>query len=229
MAEEKKDRTEEQLEAIENTLTKTELYIEENRNSLMIVVLAIVLIFGGYYAYSGLYLKPKAAKAQTAMFAAENYFKKDSFALALHGDDVKETIGFLDIIEEFGNTPAGNVANYYAGISYLRMDEFGKAIEYLSVYSTDSKILAPMAKGAMGDAYAELGQDKDALDHYLLAAASDDNDFTAPIYLMKAGNLCETMGNPEAAIAHYENLKDNYKNSTEGKLAEKLLARLGKF
>ncbi len=229
MAEEKKDRTEDQLEALEQTLTKTEMYIEENRNSLMIIVLAIVLIFGGYYAYDGLFLKPKAAKAQTAMFAAENYFKKDSFELALNGNSEKETAGFIEIIEDYGNTPAGNIANYYAGISYLRMGEFEEALSYLSDYSTDSKILAPMAKGAMGDANAELGNNDEALNLYIQAATSSDNNFTAPIYIMKAGNLCEIMGNKDAAIAHYENLKENYKNSTEGRQAEKLLARLGKF
>jgi len=229
MAKETKDRTEEQLEAFEQTLTKTEKYIEENRNSLMIIVLAIVLIFGGYYAYSGLYLKPKATKAQTAMFGAENYFKNDSFELALNGDSERDIAGFIEIIEEFGNTPAGNVANYYAGISFLRMGEFEEALTYLSNYSTDSKILEPMAKGAMGDANAELGNNEEALNLYIQAASSNTNDFTSPIYLMKAGNLCEVMGNTDAAIAHYENLMDNYKNSTEGRQAEKLLARLGKF
>ncbi len=229
MAEEKKISTEEKLEAFEQTLTKTEMYIEENRNSLMVIVLAIVLIFGGYYAYEGLYLKPKAVEAQNAMYAAEIEFKNDAFEVALNGNSENGTAGFIEIIEEFGSTPAGNLANYYAGLSYLRMGEFEEALTYLSDYSTESEILAPMVKGAMGDANAELGNNEDALNLYIEASKLSNNEFTAPLFIMKAGNLCEAMGNKDAAIAHYENLKNNHKNSTEGKQAEKFLARLGKF
>lgn len=226
MADERKDRTEEQLEAFEQTLTKTEMYIEENRNSLMIIVLAIVLIFGGYYAYKGLYLKPQAEKAQNAMYTAENYFKMDSLELALNGNG--QNYGFIDIADEYSNTPAGNLANYYAGICYLRTKEYQLALDYLSKFDSESKILTPMANGAMGDANAELGNNEEALSLYV-KASQIENKFTSPIYLMKAGNICEVLGKKEDAIKHYENIQDNYKGTREAGQAEKLLARLGKF
>ena len=48
------------------------------------------------------------------------------------------------------------------GISYLRLGDAEAAIEHLDKYSSDDDILAPISKGAIGDAFSELGQDEEA-------------------------------------------------------------------
>ena len=86
------------------------------------------------------------------------------FTLALEGADGK--YGFVDIADKYSSTKAGNLANYYAGISYLRMKKYQEAIEYLENYSSDDELLGPIAKGAIGDAFADINQIDDAFDYY---------------------------------------------------------------
>ena len=219
--------TEEKLQSLEQSLTKTEMYIEENKNSLMVIVLAIIVLFGGYYAYQNLYVKPKAVEAQNALFAAEDYFKNGKFDLALNGDGQDE--GFLVIADEFAGTKAGNLANAYAGISYAKQGDFESAIEYLENYTNNGSALAPMFTSALADAYAETGDLDKALSTYKSAIAMNTNDFTKPVLLTKAAVIAEKSGDTEKAKSFYKEIADNYKSSREGQNALKMLAKFGVY
>ena len=52
-----------------------------------------------------------------------------------------EKYGFTDIADEFRGTKAGNLANYYAGISYLKLKKYEEAIEYLSNFNSDDELI----------------------------------------------------------------------------------------
>lgn len=224
MAEKVKDPNQENLEMVENALSKTEQFIEDNKKILSIVVGAIIVIVGGFLAYRSLYLKPKQEEAQTQMFVAEQYFEKDSFRLALKGDG--NNLGFSDIANEYGSTKSGNLARYYAGICHLRLKEFEKAIEYLEDFKSGDKFLAPIATGAIGDANMELGKTKEAADFYVKAADKVVNDFTTPVFLMKAAFAYEKLGDMENALKIYERVEKEYSKSQEGRKAEKHVAKL---
>lgn len=211
------------IDQVGNVLTKTELYIEKNRKVLMIVVGAIILIVGGYLGYKKLYITPMEAEAHEEMFMAEQYFAKDSFNLALNGD--VQYPGFLKIIEQYGSTKAGNLSYYYAGVCYLNTGKFDKAIEYLSDFSTDDKLLYPISQGAIGDANMELGKTEEALAFYKKAADEQPNEFTSPVYLMKAGFVLEKLNKWEEALAIYERIEKEYNRTNEGRKIEKYITR----
>ncbi len=219
--------TEEKLQSLEQSLTKTEMYIEENKNSLMIIILAVILLFGGYYAYQNFIVKPKAIEAQNALFTAEDYFKAGKFDLALNGDGQDE--GFLVIADIFSGTKAGNLANAYAGLSYAKQGDFENAIEYLKSYTDNGSSLAPMFTSALADAYAETGDLDQALATYSKAIAMNTNKFTKPLLLNKAAIVAEKLGNTDKAKSYYQEIADNYKNSREGQNAVKMLAKFGVY
>ena len=203
--------------------SKTETYIEENQKSLTIIIGVIVVIIGGYFAYKKLYVDPLEEEAQSQMFVAERYFEQDSLNLAINGDG--NYLGFLDILDEYSVTPSGNLANYYLGICYLRQGKYEEAIEYLSSFGQDDKMVSSVATGAIGDAYMELGETKTAASYYMDASNESKNDFTAPIYLMKAAMAYEELGNYRKAVGIYESIKKNYPDTKEGLEVEKYLAR----
>ena len=215
--------TEEKLEKVEETLSKTEKYIEENRKSLSIIVIAIVAIIGGYFGYQRFIVAPAEMNAQTDMFTAEQYFEKDSFNLALKGDG--NNLGFLYIIDEYGATPSANLAQYYAGICYLRLKDYDNAIEHLKNFDADDQMVSNIAIGAIGDAYMEKGNTKEAATYYLKAAKNKENEFTSPIYLKKAGFAYEKLKNYKKAVEIYEQLYNKYPRSTEGRSIEKYIER----
>lgn len=202
--------------------SKSEEFVNDNANNIMLVVGGLVIIVCLFVGYDRFYAGPLEEEAATDMFQAEQYFGKDSFNLALNGDG--NSSGFLDIIDEYGSTDAGNLANYYAGICYLKMKSYDEAIEYLEDYS-GSGILEPTALGALGDAYAESGDLDKALSKYESAAKAYENEFTSPIFLFKAGLAAEQLGEYEKAVRHYSRLKEDYANTNEGRNAAKYLAR----
>ena len=213
----------EQLEAFESALTKTEKFIEDNQKLITIVVLVIVGAVAIYLGFKRFYLGPLNQEAQSQMFMAERYFERDSFDLALYGDE--NYYGFIDIIEEYGITKSGNLANYYAGISYLHLRDFESAIDYLKDFNRKGQLVGAVSYGAIGDAYNGLEEHEDAVDYYMDAAGYNENKFTTPLYLMKAGKTYEILGEYEKALEVYNKIKEVYPESSEGREIDKYITR----
>jgi len=223
MTKDKKNPVVDNLSEVESTLTKTEQFLESNQKLITIVIGAIVVVAVGYLGLNKFYLEPRQKDAQDQMFIAQNYFEKDSFNLALNGDGTNS--GFLDIIDDFGSTKAGNLANYYAGISYLHMGQYDKAISHLKKFDTDDVMLGPISVGAQGDAALEQGNTEKALSLYTEAYKMNDNQLTTPIYMLKAGELLESSNKTDEAMKLYETIKTKYAESNEGRSIDKYIAR----
>ena len=224
MSKKKKDTQPEQFESVENVLTRTEQFIENNQKIITTVVLVIVILVGAYLLFTRYYLQPMENEAQGQMFRAEQYFARDSFNLALHGDG--NYLGFMDIIEEYGMSESANLAHYYAGISYLHLGQYDNAIEHLEDFKVNDKIIEPQKYGALGNAYLEKGDTDKALDLYHKAIDADDNSFTSPLYMSKAAFVYELKGEYQQAIELYEEIKRKYPESSQNENADKNIARL---
>lgn len=224
MTKDKKNNQADNLTEVESALTRTEQFLESNQKLIGIVIGSIVIITVGYLGLNKFYLEPRDKDAQDQMFMAQNYFEKDSFNLALNGDG--NNLGFLDIIDGFGSTDAGNLSNYYAGISYLHLGQYEEAIEYLKKFDSDDALLGPISLGAQGDAQLELGKTDAALDLYTKAYKMNDNELTTPIYMLKAGELLESTSKSNEALAIYETIKQKFPESNEGRNIDKYIARV---
>lgn len=213
MAKQDVNQRDERLENVEEALSKTELWIENNQKTLWIILIALLVIALGIFGVTK-YKQKRNETASTLIYKAQSYFDKEQYDLALNGDG-NEGIGLLDIVKDYGSTKAGKLASYYAGISYMKQGNFKEAIEYLKKYSNNDQVLAPMALGAIGDCYMELDDMQNAVSYYGKAAAKNPNDFTSPIFLMKEGNTYEIMGNYGKALETYKKLKKDFPLSNE--------------
>jgi len=212
------------FQSVENALSRTEQYIEENQKSLTIIILAIVVVVGGYLGYKKFYLEPSNREAQAAMYVAEQYFEKDSFQLALDGDGAN--YGFLDVIDEYSITKAANLANYYAGICCLRTGKYEDAIDHLEKFDAEDIMVASIALGSIGDCYLELGDKEKAASFYLKAGQRKKNSFTSPLYLKKAGLVFESLQQYEKALKAYRTIEKNYPETEEGKQIKRYITAL---
>lgn len=223
MVSKKKSQGNQNFEAVETALSRTEMFIEDNSKLFSYLIIGVIVIAGAFIGVKKLIIAPKQTEASSQMFMAEQYFEQDSFNLALNGDG--NYLGFLDIMDEYKITKAAKLANYYAGISYLQLGQFSEAIEYLSKFSSKDEMIMPIATGAIGDAHAELDNLDKAIEYYLKAANMRKNEFTSPIYLLKAGELLETQDKAQKALDAYNKIKDDYPDSDEARQIPKYIER----
>lgn len=224
MATNQNKKNEDGLAEVEVVLTKTEQFFEKNLNVTIYVVLGIVVLVLAILGINKYMVAPKTVEAQNQMFAAQNYFEKNMYEQAINGDG--NALGFLDIIDDYGSTKSGKLARYYAGVSYLHMGEYEKAISYLDKFKTDDLLLGPLAEAAKGDAYVELGKYSKAISAYKAGLDKNTNDFTTPYLLLKLGLAYEANGEKEKAMDMFKEIKEKYVSSTEFISAERYLARL---
>jgi tetratricopeptide (TPR) repeat protein len=223
MAKNKKDVNPTTISTVEETLSRTEHYLEENYKTLLIGLGVIVLLVGLIWL-GKFYINKRNDEAQSQMFQAERYLELDSLKLALNGDG--NYLGFLDIAKDYKFTNSGNLAKYSAGICYLHLGNYKEAIEYLNKYSKKDNVIGSMAIGATGDAYVELGDLDKGVAKYIEAADYAKNSFNTPLFLMKAGEIYELKGNYADALKLYERIENEYPESTEGTTIEKYIARV---
>jgi tetratricopeptide (TPR) repeat protein len=223
MAKNKKDENPTTITSVEETLTKTEHYLEENYKTLLIGLGVIVLLVGLIWL-GKLYLNKRNSEAQSQMFQAERYLELDSLKLALNGDG--NYLGFLDIAKDYKFTNSGNLAKYSAGICYLHLGNYQEAIDFLNKYTKKDKVIGSLAIGATGDAYVELGDLDKGVSKYIEAADYAGNSFNTPVFLMKAGEIYELKGKYPDALKIYERIETEFPESTEGTTIEKYIARI---
>jgi tetratricopeptide (TPR) repeat protein len=207
--------------ALDETASRTEDWVAKNQKFIIGIVSVIAVVTVGYLAYEKLIAAPKQEEAANEMFVAQQNFQKatdgvasDSlYKLSLNGSEGK--FGFLKIADEYSGTDAGNLANYYAGIAYLNTGKYTEAIDYLGKFKSEDVVLSALAKGAIGDAYSQNNQPKEALENYIKAAESNKNDFTTPRFLLKAGKTALALGNKADALKYFTDIKDNFDATQE--------------
>ncbi|MFI1745585.1 tetratricopeptide repeat protein [Thalassobellus sediminis] len=223
--------TAEVFNTLDETASKTEDFVAKNQKYIFIIVGLVAAVVLGSLAYKEYVAKPKQVNAMNDMFQAQKYFdeavtgaKKDSlYNLALNGGEGK--FGMLDIIEEYSGTPSANLANYYAGTAYLRLKDYKNAVEYLSNFKSDDEILAPLAKGNIGDAFVQLNQKDDALGYYEEAANMRNNGYTTPMYLYKAGAIALDLGKADKALSYFEKIKEEFPNANEASTVDVFIGK----
>lgn len=218
----KKIKHQDPEESVENALNVTEQFIASHKNKLVYSVIAILLVTTIGFAYHHYYRKPLKEDALGQTFIAEQYFSADSFAVALNGDG--NSLGFKQVIEEYGSAAPKSVF-MYAGVCELHLGNFNEAISYLKKYKSKDPVMQARAIANIGDAYAGLMNNTEALNYYLKAASYSDNVLAAA-YMLKAGIMQEELGNNSAAIKLYEEIKVKYPQSQEGIEADKFIARI---
>jgi predicted negative regulator of RcsB-dependent stress response len=210
-------------EVIQEKLEGIEHWVEKNPKLLIGVVGVIVLAVGGFFGYR-YWVGNQDAQAQKEMFQAVRYFEADSLNLALNGDG--NNLGFLQIVEDYSLTEAGNLANFYAGAIYLKQGKFPLAIFHLENYKANDLLVQARAFSLIGDAYMEQKSYEDAAKYYEKAAGYKPNKEFTPVYLMKAGLAYEKLNNTDKAKAAYQTIIDKYWESSEFQNAKKFKAKL---
>ena len=202
---------------------ETQHWLEVYRKPIIYGVVALFLLIGGWFAWNS-YVDSNQKKAVQAMWKAEQMFEQDSFALALNNPGGGYE-GFLGIISKYGSTPAGNIAQYYAGVSYLQLGKFDEAIKHLDDFSPKGEVSPTMKYGALADAYSEKQDFTKALKYYKEAASSGGVEDMKAFYLKRYAMLSEKQGDFSTALDAYKEIKEKYGMTGDARDIDKFIAR----
>jgi len=223
MVKKEKQSQPDSMEGIEQALTRTEQFIEDNSKTLSYLMVAIVVVVVLYIGAQRYYIAPLQEEAAGQMFMAEKFFERDSFDLALNGYGTYP--GFIEITEDYKITKTANLAKYYAGICYLRIGDFEKAVKYLKDFNTKDVLVGSVKYSSLGDAYVELEDFHSAVKAYEKGISEFENNFTSPILLKKAGIVYEEMNQKSEALKVFSQIKTEFPDSEEARDIDKYIAR----
>ncbi|MFI3288836.1 MAG: tetratricopeptide repeat protein [Rikenellaceae bacterium] len=211
-------------------MTKTEIFFEENGKKITIAIFALFVVAALLFGYKSLVLDPAESNAANAIFAAQTRIEGNTpdYQLALNGDAT--SAGFLEIIDNYGSTKVGNIANHYAGVCYLKLGDRESALKYLKQYKAEDGVPAQIINaqniGLQGDIAVDNKNYADAVALFESAAAISSNALTTPLYLRKAGVAAIAAGDNAKATKLLESVISLYPTSQEANSAAKYLGTI---
>lgn len=216
-----------QDEMLASAQTQGENFFEKNSKMVVVAIVVIFALAAAIFGYKKVIVEPRMTKAQEMLFEAQYQFESQNadFALALNGNE--NIPGFAQVVEQYGNTPAGNLARMYAAACSLRLGEFDQAQSYINsfknVKGVPGEIINAMAAGIKGDIAVEKGDNAAAAKLFEQAAKVSENDFTTPMYLRKAALAYSAMGDAAKAEELLKVINEQYPASYDAREAIKLV------
>lgn len=217
-------------EALGAAMNKTEAFFEKNGRKISYIFLILIVLGLVIYGYRAMVQQPRVEQAAVLLAEAQARFNAETpdYELALQGDE--EGAGFLEVIEQYGATPSGNLAKHYAGVCYLKGGDLEQAADYLADYSAvdglAGEIINAQNLGLRGDIAVAQEDYAGAVALYEKAVKASKNNLTAPLYLRKAGQAAQAAGDNAKALALYERITVEYPASMEARDAEKLIGTI---
>jgi tetratricopeptide (TPR) repeat protein len=200
----------EQLQENENFVTKVLSFFNKYQNIIYGVIIGILVIVLAIMAFNRFYVQKKNAEAAAQIVQPIQWLTKGdtaSLKMALEGDG--ENDGFLDIASHYKITRTANTANYYAGLTYLKLGQKEEALDYLTKFKKKEDVLWYACQATIGDLYDEQGDESKAISYYEKAVKGKDPFFT-PIALFKLGQMYERQGDWKKALAAYETIEKDF-------------------
>jgi len=212
--------------AEEQTLNQSEAFFLKYKKAIIAAVVALVAIIAGVVLYQTYVSGPNEQKASTMLAKGQQYFMAGDYQKALNGDSASYK-GFLNVVNEYGSTKAGNLANLYVGLCYANLDKWKEAAQYIEKFSgADDDMVSPAAIGALGNVYAHLNQLDKAVTTLKKAAERADNNSLSPTFLIQAGEILESQGKKDEALKLYQQVKDKYFNSMQYQTIDAYIERV---
>ena len=211
--------------SLEEALSKSEQFFENNKKTIFGTLIAIIVIIAGGMLYNAKVAQPRQLKAAEAIFPGETYFVNGDYSTALNGDAYGFE-GFESLSKQYKSTKAGKLAGLYAGLCYAQLDSMEVAQKYLAKFSGKDQMVAPSALGALANCYATAGQYGKAISTFEKAAKKANNNLLSPYFYFQAGLIYESIDKPAQALKTYKMIKAKYPESIESQDIDKYIARL---
>lgn len=190
-------------------------FLEKNARALSIGFGILVVAVLGWFGYQQFILGPKNEEATKSYLSAQKNLAEGKEDLALGGKSVANP-GFLGTYEQYGDTKAGKLAAYNAGLIEFKRGNYQKAYDLLDKFSSGNKVLMALKYGAMADCLANLNKSEDALAMADKAASASDDAYTTYYFTKKAGMLALALKKNADAKKYFATIDEKYQDYDNG-------------
>ena len=193
-----------------NFVTRILEFFNKYQNIIYGIIIGLLVIACAIIAFNRFYIQKKNAEASAQIVRPISLFMlgdTTSLNLALEGDD--ENDGFLTIANGYKLTRTANTANYYAGLTYLKLGQKDEAMDYLKKFKKKEDVLWYACQMTIGDLYDDQGDEASAIKYYEKASKSKDPLFT-PTALFKLGQVYERQEKWNEALKAYKEIEKRF-------------------
>jgi len=206
---------------------KTIRFIQENQNRVSYVLIGIVVVVLGIFAFR--YFSGVTARKAYALFeeGLVHYVGQASQGQSTELDEMAKA-KFGEVIREYGSTKAAKLTlPLYADMHY-KSGSYDKAVELyrqaLKAFAEEPSILA-IIWNDLGYAYEGKKDYQSAVDCFQKVIAFEGNFLKADAYF-NLGRMYEALNQNQKALEAFETVASNYADSVHGKLAGDKASRL---
>ncbi len=219
---------------VETTATSID-WLQMHRGNVIkigaVVLVAIALIVTGSIVYNN-----RSEQAEVAFGKAMDIYNAplrqpgqpvapndNSYATAADRAKAANPL-FVDVADHYGWFKSGANAEYFAGLTYLDLNQTASAEKELQKAADSHDTgLAALAKMALAGLYRQTGRDSQAVDIYNQVIKNPTATVPASSAKLELAGLYETT-NPAAAKKIYAEIKDQDKTTAAGQIAAQKLA-----
>ncbi len=210
-------------------------WLQSHRSNVIklaaLVVVVVALVITGSVIYNS-----RSEQAQIAFGKAIDIYNTplrqpgqpvapndDTYATAAERAKAANPL-FVQVADHYGWLKAGDNAQYFAGLTYLDLNQTASAEKELQKAAGSSdKGLAALAKMALAGLYRQTGRDSQAVDLYNQVIKNPTLTVPAASAQLQMAQMYEAT-NPAEAKKIYAQIKDQNKDTAAGQIAAQKLA-----
>jgi len=198
------------FEDLDKRALNSERFIERYAKQLSVGLIVILLAILGYFGYEQFVVEPKNEEATMKFLVAQRNLARGNDSLALGGKSAINP-GFLGVYEEYSNTKIGKLSAYNAAVIEFKNENYQKAFDLMSGFSSPNKVFMALKYGFMGDCLANLDKGDEAISNFAKAVKVSNDDYTSYFFARKAGLLAISLKKNAEAKKYFSLIDEKYR------------------
>jgi len=212
-------------DALITTYAKLATFYGRERKRIGIVITTVIVLFLAFIVY----VKNQSAneeKASSDLGRIFLYFDNGQYDIAVDGIPEKNLPGLRSIVENYGNTPSGELARFYLASALYQKGNYDEAREQFEDFDGEGQLLEAARYSGIAACYEAKGGYADAAEFYEKAVGVASQDVSAAENLNNAARNYARDGNKEKAVELYKKIKKAYPATNYGREADRHISRL---
>ncbi len=189
-------------------------FFEDNRTAILAAIIGLVVLALAVIAWRA-WQSQRSEEGQQVLGAILTEYEAGNWQAALDGTD--SAPGLLEIADDYGSTPTGEQATFFAADAYYQLGDTDRALELFEDYDGDGLLAASALAGQAAILEATDAARAGAL--FAEAAGEYTSPASTPGYLLDAARAYAAAGDTEAAQAALQTVMDDWQDTQQAQRA----------